>query len=148
MRFGYHLYIIFCGYLVSILLKNDILYRTTLPIIGNYLLPAGSQVNISPIILHYNEEVYPDPHYYNPDRFLPENISKRHAYDYIPFSAGLRNCIGQKFALYEEKVMVSWLLRRFSNYVQNQWKVSNSNVEMKMVTGDQRDVRIAKKHIV
>ncbi|GMR45979.1 hypothetical protein PMAYCL1PPCAC_16174, partial [Pristionchus mayeri] len=58
-------------------------------------------------------KIYPQALEFDPDNFLPERIATRHAYDYIPFSAGPRNCIGQKFAQYEEKIVLSWLLRRF-----------------------------------
>ncbi|KAF8366923.1 cyp-29A4 [Pristionchus pacificus] len=81
---------------------------------GPHLLPRDSPLLISPYLVHRNERIYPNPEVYDPDRFLPENSSTRHPYDFVPFSAGPRNCIGQKFAMYQLKIIVSSLLRRFS----------------------------------
>lgn len=81
--------------------------------IGGNIFPKGTMVRISTYCLHRNETVFAKPEEFHPERFFPENAKGRHPYAYIPFSAGPRNCIGQKFALSEEKIVISNILRRF-----------------------------------
>ncbi|KAK7081204.1 Cytochrome P450 4V2 [Halocaridina rubra] len=81
--------------------------------LSNYRIPPGTAIYIINYRLHRDPEQFPNPDVYDPDRFLPENSKNRHPYAYIPFSAGPRNCIGQKFALMEEKVILSNILRQY-----------------------------------
>ncbi|XP_022689825.1 cytochrome P450 4V2-like isoform X2 [Varroa jacobsoni] len=82
--------------------------------VSNYRIPLGSVVLVFSYALHRDSATFPKPEEFVPERFLPENMTGRHPFAYIPFSAGPRNCIGQRFALMEEKVVLSRLLRDFS----------------------------------
>ena len=83
-------------------------------VVDNHKLPKGTQVLVFGYLIHHSPLVWEDPEVFNPDRFTLENSVGRHPYAYIPFSAGPRNCIGQRFALLEEKVILSQLLKNFT----------------------------------
>ncbi|ODM94569.1 Cytochrome P450 4C1 [Orchesella cincta] len=77
------------------------------------ILPPDTSVIVAPYIMHNMAEYYPNPEIFDPDRFLPEEVKKRNPYSYIPFSGGIRNCIGMKLAQIELKVMIATILRNF-----------------------------------
>lgn len=79
----------------------------------NGLAPAGSNIFLYIFDLHRDPNYWPNPTKFDPDRFLPENSRNRHPFSYVPFSAGSRNCIGQKFAMLEMKVFTAQLIYNF-----------------------------------
>ncbi|XP_028982664.1 probable cytochrome P450 4p3 [Diachasma alloeum] len=76
-------------------------------------IPKGVTVTLQAFDTHRDPHYWPHPNVFDPDRFLPENSKGRHAFAYVPFSAGPRNCIGQKFAMLEMKTVIAGLLLNF-----------------------------------
>ena len=80
-------------------------------VIGGVKLRDDSGAAIFVHKLHRNSKVWKNPHEFNPERFMAKEAF--HPYAYVPFSAGPRNCVGQKFAMMEEKTVLSKLTRKF-----------------------------------
>ncbi|MBO0796746.1 MAG: cytochrome P450 [Ktedonobacteraceae bacterium] len=82
--------------------------------IDGYRVPKGMMVMISPYVMHYKPEYFPDPERFDPDRFTPEREKQLPRYAYIPFGAGPRICIGNYFALMEGQLLLATLAQRVS----------------------------------
>lgn len=79
--------------------------------IAGYDLPAGSGVFAQIIWAHHDPAVFPDSQVFRPERFLERTYSP---FEFLPFGGGNRRCIGAAFALYEMKLILGTLLRRYS----------------------------------
>ncbi|GIX78218.1 cytochrome P450 4V2 [Caerostris darwini] len=110
-------------YLESVLKESNRLYPPA-PIfarqvhedakIAGYTIPKGTSCMILAYTLHRDEEVYPDPEKFDPERFSAENAAKIPEGAYAPFALGPRNCIGQWYAMLELKAMLSHILRHYT----------------------------------
>ncbi|KAE9541693.1 hypothetical protein AGLY_003684 [Aphis glycines] len=78
--------------------------------INNYTIPPKTVVIVYPYVLHRNEDIYSNAEEFKPERFLEEKNKEKFHFGYIPFSAGARNCIGQKYAMNQMKTINHYLL--------------------------------------
>ncbi|KAF2898377.1 hypothetical protein ILUMI_07780 [Ignelater luminosus] len=99
--------------------------------LGDFILPAGTSLAVGIIGTHRDPETWPNPMKFDPDRFLPEEVAKRHPCSYIPFSVGPRNCIGLKFAMMEMKVLVATILRAYK--INTSMKPENMKLSLEIV---------------
>ena len=79
-----------------------------------YQIPKGTAIRIAINNIHRHPDTWPNPDEFDPLRFHPSNAEGRDPFAYMPFSAGHRNCIGQNFAMNEEKSVVASIVHRFA----------------------------------
>ncbi|XP_053963831.1 probable cytochrome P450 313a4 [Anastrepha ludens] len=95
------------------MIGRQVVQNTTLS--NGLELPKGFSILISIFDVHRRTDIWgPNAHKFNPDNFLPENLEGKHPYAYMPFSKGMRNCIGWKYALMAIKVLLAGFVRNFS----------------------------------
>lgn len=80
--------------------------------IGKQIIPKGTVSIVMIYFLHRHPRFFENPDAFMPERFL-ESSTEKHPFLYIPFAGGARNCIGQKFAQLEDKILLSHILRHF-----------------------------------
>lgn len=96
--------------------------RSTEPFkLGEYELPVGSTVVVSPLVTHRCPTLYPEPRRFNPQRWLERSAG---TYDYLPYGAGPRMCIGAGFGAGILRLLVVMLLQRFRVAMTNGARVS------------------------
>lgn len=78
--------------------------------LGGYALPEGTGVGVGIGLVHFREDIYPEPHTFRPERFLERSYSP---FEFVPFGGGARRCLGGALAVHEMRLVVATLLRRF-----------------------------------
>ena len=67
-------------------------------------------MEVCPYALHRDPELWTDPLQFKPERFINPS---HHPYAYIPFGAGPRVCIGERFAMNEIRMCCAKIFSRF-----------------------------------
>jgi cytochrome P450 len=77
--------------------------------LAGHAIPEGALVILSPWLLHRHPAVWTDPEAFRPERFLEGDIDRR---AFLPFGAGLRQCIGRDFSYVEGVLTLASLAGR------------------------------------
>ena len=77
--------------------------------LGPLMLRHGTRVICTHYLTHHLAEIYPDPKKFQPERWL--RIAPNQ-YEYLPFSAGPRGCVGAMFATQVLKISLAIMLQK------------------------------------
>jgi len=78
--------------------------------LDSHSFPKGTWIVLSPYITHRIPELFPEPYRFRPERWLSIHPS---AYEFMPFSAGPRYCIGTSLAMMQLKIALTILFKRY-----------------------------------
>jgi cytochrome P450 len=80
---------------------------------GDYEVPQGSVVILSPYAMHHNPRYFPEPDKFKPERWTPEAKANLPKFAYFPFGGGPRLCIGEPFAWMEGVLILATLAQKW-----------------------------------
>ena len=80
--------------------------------VGGYRVEAGTMLVVGIYALHRDPALWDHPLVFDPDRFSPQNSDGRDRWQYLPFGAGPRSCIGDHFAMLESTLALATIIRR------------------------------------
>jgi cytochrome P450 len=80
--------------------------------VDGYRVQAGTILLVGIYALQRDPSLWEDPLAFDPDRFTPERSEGRSRWQYLPFGAGPRSCIGDHFAMLEATLTLATIIRR------------------------------------
>jgi cytochrome P450 len=73
----------------------------------------GAQIQVMPWTVHRHRKLWDNPEAFMPERFHPQNRDAIDRFQYLPFGAGPRICIGATFAMQEAMIALGVLMSRY-----------------------------------
>jgi cytochrome P450 family 110 len=89
----------------------DLYRKLRVPLrIGSRTIPAGTGVAVFTTMLHAREDLFPEPLRFRPERFSERSYTP---FEFMPYGAGARRCIGASFAHQSLQIVVATILRHW-----------------------------------
>ncbi|QSS50125.1 cytochrome P450 monooxygenase [Histoplasma capsulatum var. duboisii H88] len=87
--------------------------------IDGIYVPQGTIASTHTWTTHHSPEYFPHPDKFDPSRWLEGNVCEGMKKLWMPFSKGPRNCMGRTMGLFEMKILIATLVRRFHISIDN-----------------------------
>ena len=99
-------------------LSNPITHRVRRQFPDNMLsyhgkcIPAGTTVSMTAMLTHLDEDLFPEPRTFRPERWLEAGHRRPENY-FAPFGRGTRSCLGETLARAELYLALAYIYRHF-----------------------------------
>ena len=96
----------------------DLYRKLRVPLrVGANTIPAGTGVTVFTTCIHAREDLFPEPMRFRPERFAERSYTP---FEFLPYGAGARRCIGAPFAHQALQIVVASILRRWELSLEKQ----------------------------
>ena len=93
---------------------NLLMRKAVAPVeLNGFRVAPGTEVIVSPLLLHHNPSLFSSPSRFDPDRWSREETAALPRGAYLPFGMGNRQCLGDSFAMTEMPVVLATILARW-----------------------------------
>ncbi|KAE8445994.1 hypothetical protein EG329_012633 [Mollisiaceae sp. DMI_Dod_QoI] len=92
---------------------------------GDWVIPRGTPVSMTSVLLHHNETIFPSSRTFSPDRWLENPRLSKYL---VSFSRGSRACLGINLAWVELYLCVSYVFTQFPDM--QLWDTTIKEVEL------------------
>jgi cytochrome P450 len=79
--------------------------------VDGHRVEAGTMLIVGIYAIHRDPALWADPLVFDPGRFSPDDSKGRDRWQYLPFGAGPRSCIGDHFAMLEATLALATIVR-------------------------------------
>ena len=115
-------------------------------------VPKGTGISLHIGAINRHPEVWENPSEFDPERFLQDKQPR--IFNYLPFSAGPRRCLGDKFSLLEQRTLLLKLLTQFevlpdgdtARMAQQEATYTKSAISLMLLQPEEIKVRIRSLH--
>lgn len=80
-------------------------------VIDGFRVERGAELVVGTYALHKDPALWKNPERFDPDRFGPDRASERDRWQFLPFAAGPRRCIGDHFSMLEATLALATVIR-------------------------------------
>lgn len=80
-------------------------------LVGGFRIPRGTILIAGTYAVHRDPDLWDDPLVFAPDRFRPDRMRSLDRWQYLPFGAGPRSCVGDHFAMLEATLALAGIVR-------------------------------------
>ncbi|XP_066138540.1 cytochrome P450 4C1-like isoform X2 [Euwallacea fornicatus] len=81
--------------------------------LAGFKIPEGTFISVAVYNIHRDQNHWEHPNEFYPEHFSPQAVKNRNAYAYLPFSAGVRSCLGKAYAYVAIKILLVSILQKY-----------------------------------